>query len=111
MLVSQRTLPSVLSLTEPTPQPTPGEAAIQHLLRAIRTPLSKDAPTSYHRFSTRAPSFLSAGLPRDRRGRIDMKGSHIMVKEEAEDDGGDTPRVVAFVDGREKGREFLESLR
>lgn len=109
MLVSQRSLPSVLSLTEAAPQPTPGEAAIQHLLRAIHTPLSKDTSNSFHRFSTRAPSFLSAGLPRDRRGRIEMKGNQKVVKEEEEgDDGGDTPRMVAFTEGR---REFLESLR
>ncbi|CAL1707939.1 unnamed protein product [Somion occarium] len=113
VLVSQRSLPSALSLTEPTPPPTAGEAAIQHLLRAIRTPMTHGSSNIRHRYSRGAPSFLSAGAPRDRRGRIDLK-NHIRSSrgEDEGDDGGDTPRFHGFVEtGREQGREFLESLR
>ncbi|KAI0644373.1 HbrB-like-domain-containing protein [Trametes meyenii] len=67
VLVSQRSHRLVsLSLTMPPPQPTAGEAALARLLRALHAPLT----TRPARPTTGAPSFLSAGLPRDRRGRI-----------------------------------------
>lgn len=110
-----------MSLTEPTPPPTPGEQAIQQLLRTIRTPLVHLSPNMRRRHSARgAPSFLSAGLPRDRRGRIAGKadGRHSASKvldEVVDDDGGETPRIgaqFATTDTmRDKEREFLESLR
>ncbi|KAI0790700.1 HbrB-like-domain-containing protein [Abortiporus biennis] len=117
VLVSQRPLPSVLSLTEPTPPPTPGEEAILRLLRTIRTPSSRLA-SHYKRYSTRgAPSFLSAGLPRDRRGRIAMKPEkrrHELHEEDEDGEGIETPRIggsFAVDPVREREREFLESLR
>ncbi|KAH8107830.1 HbrB-domain-containing protein [Cristinia sonorae] len=118
VLVSQRPFPSVMSLTEPTPPPTPGEEAIQRLLRTIRTPLVNLSPNRHSEHSGRgAPSFLSAGLPRDRRGRIAGKSDprSMMAKVlDEEEDGGETPRLGGqFVTEpvRDKEREFLESLR
>ncbi|KAI0769576.1 HbrB-like-domain-containing protein [Trametes elegans] len=74
VLVSQRSQRLVsLSLTAPPPQPTAGEAAIARLLRAMHAPLVTLA-RGQARPTTGAPSFLSAGLPRDRRGRITQKG-------------------------------------
>ncbi|KAJ8463330.1 hypothetical protein ONZ51_g10330 [Trametes cubensis] len=54
------------------------------------------------------PSFLSAGLPRDRRGRIAQKSDTYVYW-----DGGetDTPRVAFADPGRERDKELLESLR
>ncbi|OSC97082.1 HbrB-domain-containing protein [Trametes coccinea BRFM310] len=88
VLVSQRSQRLVsLSLTAPPPQPTAGESAIARLLRAMHAPIVTLAP-HYHHHSHHAharaaalgggsrrapPSFLSAGLPRDRRGRIAQK--------------------------------------
>ncbi|KAI0082036.1 HbrB-domain-containing protein [Panus rudis PR-1116 ss-1] len=112
VLVSQRSLPSVLSLTEPTPPPTPGEKAIQQLLHAMRTPLTHLTPNMYNRYSKGAPSFLSAGPPRDRRGRIDMKEAAKVVRLDDDEDGEDTPRVFGFdQSGKDRGREFLDSLK
>lgn len=120
VLVSQRPFPSVMSLTEPTPPPTPGEEAIQRLLRAIRTPLVHLSPNTHGRHSDRgAPSFLSAGLPRDRRGRIAGKGdgrhtATFSLDSLDNDDGGETPRIGAQFAAdtmRDREREFLESLR
>ena len=66
----------------------------------------------------RAPSFLSAGLPRDRRGRIAQKMERRALQghiedDEGNEDGGETPRIGGgFSDSaREREREFLESLR
>ncbi|KAI0708157.1 HbrB-like-domain-containing protein [Cerioporus squamosus] len=75
VLVSQRApLLASLSLTAPPPQPTAGEAAITRLLRALHAPLATIAPRHTRMTAASgAPSFLSAGLPRDRRGRIAQK--------------------------------------
>ncbi|KAI0940478.1 hypothetical protein AcW1_003662 [Taiwanofungus camphoratus] len=72
LLVSQRPQrPISFSLTAPPPQPSAGEAAVQYLLRAVRAPLPQLSRN--RELSTGAPSFLSAGAPRDRRGRIAQK--------------------------------------
>ncbi|KAI0958325.1 hypothetical protein AcV7_004176 [Taiwanofungus camphoratus] len=132
VLVSQRPQrPISFSLTAPPPQPSAGEAAVQYLLRAVRAPLPQLSRN--RELSTGAPSFLSAGAPRDRRGRIAQKHDlygrrsssgirdRIMVTDdedgEGQDveeglDGGETPRMgVGFADPRERDKEFLESLR
>jgi hypothetical protein len=76
------------------------------------------------------PSFLSGGMPGDRRGRIaqkTLKGKAILGvsgeghEHDDEDsdgvlgDGGETPRMGlgsgAFHTKREHGKEFLEALR
>ncbi|KAI8975917.1 HbrB-like-domain-containing protein [Trametes punicea] len=88
VLVSQRSQRLVsLSLTAPPPQPTAGEAAIARLLRSMHAPIvtlsrghARSAPDRLGisiggsgRRGLAPPSFLSAGLPRDRRGRIAQK--------------------------------------
>ena len=75
MLVSQRSQRLVsLSLTAPPPQPSAGESAVMRLLRALHAPLASLAPRHNRTAGgLGAPSFLSAGLPRDRRGRIAQK--------------------------------------
>ena len=75
VLVSQRSQRLVsLSLTAPPPQPSAGESAVTRLLRALHAPLASLAPRHNRTAGgLGAPSFLSAGLPRDRRGRIAQK--------------------------------------
>ncbi|EAU91348.2 hypothetical protein CC1G_07383 [Coprinopsis cinerea okayama7 len=117
----------VLSLTAPPVQPTPFEAAITDLLQLVRNPhpqaASRKQPFRNGAVS-RTPSFLSGGLPRDRRGRIAKKGMNLSESAIAftaldEDDyGEDTPRLGLSASGsyvvdidREKDRELLDSLR
>lgn len=77
-MVSQGRQHSVsLSLTDPDPQPSAPEAAVQHLLRAVRLPLTQIPPNSAKTSSRRTPSFLSDNQPRDRRGRIGEKPKNI----------------------------------
>jgi len=129
VLASQTRLrPTQLSLTEPAPQPTAGEVAVTQLLRTIRSPLSSlptnatlrpfsVASASSHK---RTPSFLSGQVPRDRRGRIGQKPGWMRAEkilgpgdDDPDDDNGEeTPRNYGYFEqGREKEREFLESLR
>lgn len=120
VLASQtRQRPSTLSLTEPAPQPTAGEVAITQLLRTIRSPLST-LPTNATMRRSRTPSFLSGQVPRDRRGRIGQKPGWMRAEkilgrgdEDADEDGGETPRNLGYFERseREKEREFLDSLR
>ncbi|KAF8840013.1 HbrB-domain-containing protein [Paxillus ammoniavirescens] len=133
-----------LSLRVPEVQPSAGEAAIADLLRlfsqaqqharanhASRRPLARGLTV---RAAT--PSFLSAGIPRDRRGRIgghDVKrmilsagGWPVSVpaarhrsapaddvdadaEDEGENEGGETPRL-GMMDSRER-RDVLSSFR
>ncbi|GLB37246.1 putative hbrB-like [Lyophyllum shimeji] len=130
VLTSQRRpRPVAFSLTTPAPAPTPGEEAINDLLRIVRNPrpqydartpaLNKLGPMSP---LTRAPSFLSGAQPRDRRGRIAHKHTgkptHLTGLGrggEEENLGDETPRVGAASSKadleREREREFLEALR
>lgn len=129
VLTSQkRSRPVTFSLTTPAPQPTPGEAAISDLLRIVRSPRTHfDARTQALKLGplsplSRAPSFLSGGLPRDRRGRIAHKqkgkGVDALVLDGVGDSddafGDETPRNgpshMLEVE-REREREFLEALR
>jgi hypothetical protein len=115
-----RQRPVTFSLTTPTPQPTAGEAAINDLLRVVRNPRANTDPRSqpYNPVpgsQTRTPSFLSGGLPRDRRGRIAQKQSGKGPPQEEDKFGDETRRVgptsyVADVE-RAREREFLEALR
>ncbi|GJE96768.1 HbrB domain-containing protein [Phanerochaete sordida] len=113
VLLSQRTLPVLYSLTVTPPPPPAGEEAVQALLRAIRTPLVQTSPDKPHLRATGAPSFLSAGVPRDRRGRIARKPERAPSPDVPplpvdDEHGEDTPRLgAAFVEGR----ELLESLK
>ncbi|KAJ7039251.1 HbrB-like-domain-containing protein, partial [Mycena alexandri] len=103
VLTSQgRLRPPPISLTSAPPQPSANEAASRGLA-ARRAP-------------PRAPSFLSGGLPRDRRGRIAQKSLNLVgikVTEEGDDDlfGDETPKVAQGLTEREREREFLEALR
>lgn len=145
----QPSLPPSFSLTSPAPQAQtgPGEKALADLICALRLPSfthsaeRAEVETGEELKSTldpsimaRAPSFLSAGVPRDRRGRIAQKktsgpgglgigvggvGAGGVAGDEDWDDGGETPRnafvVGAAVGGgtmdRNREREFLEGLR
>jgi len=76
-------------------------------------------------FQTRTPSFLSGGVPRDRRGRIAQKQKGPMLSELDGLVGGSGDEVLMFGDEtprmgpssyvvdlqREREREFLEALR
>ncbi|KAH9830727.1 HbrB-domain-containing protein [Rhodofomes roseus] len=124
VLVSQRPRPLSFSLTSAPPPPTAGEAAVQHLLRAIRAPLTQ-LERSMQRGSA---TYLSTAQPRDRRGWIAHKddrkrsgtrrpmGTNAEGDEGEEDGGGDeTPRMAArfahLTHLRERDKEFLDSLR
>ncbi|KAG6820869.1 hypothetical protein H0H93_010213 [Arthromyces matolae] len=125
VLTSQRR-PRTLafSLTAPAPNPTPGEQAIIDLLRVVRSPRpEQDARSNALKNLSpmspfaRAPSFLSGGLPRDRRGRIAHKPKargnllpHLIGLNGDDDALGDENIRGGFIE-REKDREFLESLR
>ncbi|OBZ66068.1 Target of rapamycin complex 2 subunit bit61 [Grifola frondosa] len=130
VLVSQRSQrPTALSLTAPPPQPTKQKP--HPLLRALRAPLAQQIPEKHRppTVPTGAPSFLSAGLPRDRRGRIAQKervGTPSVVRRvrsegaegrplsngSAENEADlETPRVTFADPGRERDKELLESLR
>jgi len=119
VLTSQsRQRPPPISLTSAPPQPSPSEAAIADLLRIVRSPRPQfDAKTTTTPISpARAPSFLSGGLPRDRRGRIAQKSLNLVgikVTEDGEEDilGDETPRVAQGLTERDREREFLEALR
>ncbi|OJA12988.1 hypothetical protein AZE42_06532 [Rhizopogon vesiculosus] len=103
---------SPLSLHTPAVQPSAGEAAIESLLRLVSNPhrLSYGQGLT-HRAAT--PSFLSAGRPRDRRGRIGSCGAVSVLgivggwatmptrtdEQDEDDEGGETPRIG----GIEKG--------
>jgi hypothetical protein len=104
VLVSQgRQRPTTFSLSEPAPAPSPGETAAAHLLRTLRAPtLHSLVPRA-----ARAPSFLSAKRPRDRRGRIGAKSGYTTT-----DPGEGLAGVGGLVEmEREADREFLEGLR
>jgi hypothetical protein len=129
------TPPLSFSLATPTPpaQIGPGEKALADLIRVLRLPHSHAEPGSAKSLKhdpsvkVRAPSFLSGGLPRDRRGRIAQKrnfggsgmngaGGVGSGDHEDGDDGEETPRngfasSTTLDMEREREREFLEGLR
>ncbi|KAH7915188.1 HbrB-like-domain-containing protein [Hygrophoropsis aurantiaca] len=103
----------------PEMQPSAGESAIADLLRLISNP---QQPTKRSQLFGQGlamrpstPSFLSAGLPRDRRGRIGQRGlamgtmigwivhppppppdpvdDDALTAERDDNDGGETPRI------------------
>lgn len=125
-----RHLPVTFSLTTPAPQPTAGESAIRDLLRLVRNPRPKaDIRNQKFKnspgFQTRTPTFLSGGLPRDRRGRVALKGKNppeltglrgLGLGTEDEIFGEETPRMgpgsyAIDMERVEREREFLEALR
>lgn len=114
VLASQsRRHPPVFSLTAPIPDPTPGEAAVNVLLRLVRSPSAQ--AQIYRRKTIHAPTFFSSGQPRDRRGRIAQKTRNdpVPVTFQVGEDDGATPRNAPppiDVD-REREREILEALR
>ncbi|EIN11413.1 HbrB-domain-containing protein [Punctularia strigosozonata HHB-11173 SS5] len=128
VLASQaRTRFSSLSLTSPLPKPGPGEEAVSNLLKLVMHPPSSASSTSplsshpsfsysYSKRASRAPSFLSSGKPRDRRGRVASKPHSLKVASldiaGEEGDGEETPRgFVLSSDGEKSRRELLEALR
>ncbi|KAF4620404.1 hypothetical protein D9613_000581 [Agrocybe pediades] len=120
-----RHLPKTFSLTTPPPQPTPGEAAVKELLRLVRSPASQSEARaakfkSNAGFPSRALTFSSGGIPRDRRGRVAYKGKNlpelIGIPSPGQDEdlyGDDTPRLAASGEmEREREREKeVEALR
>lgn len=122
-------------------QQEPAEAAVSHLLRLVRTPLpamnggvsasqspSAAPPSALHAHTSlrraHPPSFLSAGIARDRRGRIQQPGSldPSIFTDGEEDDSfdvegdGSTPRGQYAFDTRdprerERGMKILASLK
>ncbi|KAF9484479.1 HbrB-domain-containing protein [Pholiota conissans] len=127
VLASQSTqMPVTFSLTTRIPQPTAGESAIKDLLRLVRNPRPESDPhnpkfKNSPGFQARTPTFLSGGLPRDRRGRVALKGKNPpdLARFGSTEDpyGDDTPRIgggpasFAVEIEREREREFLEALR
>nr|GAT57711.1 predicted protein [Mycena chlorophos] len=115
ILSSQCRRPPAVSLTSAPPQPSSAEAAITELLRLVRSPRPQfDAVNTTPITPARAPSFLSGGLPRDRRGRVAKKQlAGLKITEDGDEDvfGDETPRMGQGLADREREREFLEALR
>lgn len=104
-----------LSLHTPIIQPSAGEAAIESLLRLVSNP---QRLSHGHGLAPRAatPSFLSAGRPRDRRGRIGSSGAASVLgivggwatmpaptdEREEEEEGGETPKIGGIDKGLAK---------
>lgn len=105
-----------LSLHTPVIQPSAGEAAIESLLRLVSNP---QRLSHGYCLAPRAatPSFLSAGRPRDRRGRIGSSGAASVLgivggwatipvqtdeREEEEEEGGETPKIGGIDKGLAK---------
>ncbi|KAG2342517.1 HbrB-domain-containing protein, partial [Suillus weaverae] len=102
-----------LSLHAPVIHPSAGEAAIESLLRLVSNPQRLS-----HGLAPRAatPSFLSAGRPRDRRGRIGSSGAASVLgivggwaamparpdEREEEEEGGETPKIGGIDKGLTK---------
>lgn len=112
---------TTFSLAPPDPDASPSAAAIDDLLRALRNPRQLERPgllKSNTTFPVRAPSFLSGGLPRDRRGRVAhkhrSKPSALSLRLEDEDDvfGDETPKLIHSYDAEHRRRmELLDSLK
>ena len=118
VLVSQGRQPIAVSLTIPTPTPSQGEAAVQHLLNVVRSSGSGTRLSGPRgAYAPRTLSFLSGNVPRDRRGRIAHRPGPLSLDEPCSDLEDDvvTPRLGlgpnAGAGAREREREFLESLR
>ena len=116
-----RQRPVIFSLTAPRPQATPGEEAVTELLRLVRDP-HPQFDARYQRtasFAPRTPSFLSEGLPRDRRGRINRKSglkipeslSLLGATDEQDGEEAHSWSHPTYHDDREQDRLTLESLR
>lgn len=124
MLSSQSRQFVTFSLTSSTPQPTAGEAAINDLLRLVRNPCPRSDSVNQQfknspAFQSRTTTFLSGGIPRDRRGRVAQKSKipQALNYDQRNEDlfGEETPRKgpVSYVIEmeREREREMLEALR
>jgi hypothetical protein len=115
VLVSQGRQPAAASLTTPSPAPSQGEVAVQHLLNVVRSSGSGARPSGSR--GPRTLSFLSGNVPRDRRGRIAHRPGPLSLDEPCSDLEDDvvTPRLGLGPNGgvgaRERERELLESLR
>lgn len=117
VLTSERRVRSpspTLSLHAPVIQPSAGEAAIESLLRLVSNP---QRLSHGYGLAPRAatPSFLSAGRPRDRRGRIGSSGAASVLgivggwatmpaqtDEQEEEEGGETPKIGGIDKGLTK---------
>ncbi|KAH9485286.1 Target of rapamycin complex 2 subunit bit61 [Psilocybe cubensis] len=120
-----RHLPVTFSLTTPSPQPTAGEVAITDLLHLIHNPRtysdSRHPKFKNPHSQARTSTFLSGALPRDRRGRVALKGKNLPdlvgLQSPGNDDyiyGEDTPRMgpSSYIVDLERDREReLEALR
>ncbi|KAF7782459.1 hypothetical protein Agabi119p4_1835 [Agaricus bisporus var. burnettii] len=113
---------NTFSLAPPDPDASPSAAAVDDMLRALRSTrqerpgLSKNNPA----FPVRAPSFLSGGLPRDRRGRVAHKhrnkpsalSLHLEDDENLFGVGDETPRLAQPFEVEHRRRlQLLDSLK
>jgi len=119
-----RQLPLTFSLTTPKQELTESEAAVRDLLRLVRHPREQnDKFKNSPAFQTRTPTFLSTGVPRDRRGRVALKPSADTGKTTRRisalgleyDVASDEPRRSgrpSYVDiEQEQNQGFLEALK
>ncbi|KXN90196.1 Target of rapamycin complex 2 subunit bit61 [Leucoagaricus sp. SymC.cos] len=108
---------TTFSLAPPDPDASPNAAAIDDLLRALRNPRQMEKPGLFKvnvTFPVRAPSFLSGGLPRDRRGRVAHKHKNkpsilsLGLSDEDNISGDETPRLAHSY---RRNVELLDSLK
>ncbi|KAJ3574654.1 hypothetical protein NP233_g1620 [Leucocoprinus birnbaumii] len=112
---------TTFSLAPPDPNASPSAAAIDDLLRALRGTRQPERTGLFKNnaaFPVRAPSFLSGGLPRDRRGRVAhkhrSKPSTLSLSLNNDDNvsGDETPRIGQSYDAEHRRRvELLDSLK
>lgn len=112
---------TTFSLAPPDPNASPSAAAIDDLLRSLRDPRQPERTGLFKNngaFPVRAPSFLSGGLPRDRRGRVAHKHRSkpsaliLGLNDENYISGDETPRMGHSYDAEHMRRvELLDSLK
>ncbi|KIJ49338.1 hypothetical protein M422DRAFT_27698 [Sphaerobolus stellatus SS14] len=117
----QQMLLVLVSIAQPShsssEKPSQAEAAVVHLLRAVRSPRTAIPSRAFN--LVRHTSFFAGAAPRDRRGRVARKSLNVkglnLRREPSVEWDEETPRngvgIIGLGDDRERQKEFLDSLK